>query len=256
MRKIVLENEILSCRSSSGKGETQLFVKQVKVEGTANRLSQRSRGRERPQGPRGDRRRARCAIEEGRQGVDRQFGLSALSAQNRGRARPSRSTPASSPKKRASTASSSCAPTPGHAAAGGPALPRSAPGRGPVPADQGDDAHPADLPFLRRRHPRSRILFLPRAGDAEASRRPPRQAGIARNGRPPARSRSPRPGAHPPPRQDWLVRTDAAKRSPNSSERPCRPAAARPPRAPPTRADPSKSPRKRRGRPKRSATPT
>ena len=52
------------------------------------RLPQRGGGRERPQGPRGDRRRARRATEEGRQGADRQFRLSALSAQSRGQGRP------------------------------------------------------------------------------------------------------------------------------------------------------------------------
>ena len=53
------------------------------------RLPQRGGGRERPQGPRSDRRRARRATEEGRQGADRQFRLSALSAQGRGQRRPS-----------------------------------------------------------------------------------------------------------------------------------------------------------------------
>ena len=84
--------------------------------------------------------------------------------------------------------------------AGSVALSRSAPGRGPLPPNQGDYAHPADLPFLRRRHPRPRLLLLPGAVDAEASRRP-RPPGRPRAGMEGAvaRSRPPATGAHPLP---------------------------------------------------------
>ena len=54
---------------------------------TLRRLPQRGRGRKGPQGPRSDRRLARYAIEERRQGADRQFRLSTLSAQVRGQGR-------------------------------------------------------------------------------------------------------------------------------------------------------------------------
>ena len=78
VRKIVLENDdpFVPLLVERKAGETQLFVKQVKVEGIRyHRLPQRGGGREGPQGARGDRGRARRAIEEGRQGADRQFRL-------------------------------------------------------------------------------------------------------------------------------------------------------------------------------------
>ena len=34
------------------------------------------------------------------------------------------------------------------------------------PCREGDDAHPANLPFLRRRHPRPRLLLVPRPDPA------------------------------------------------------------------------------------------
>ena len=68
--------------------------------------------------------------------------------------------------------------------AGGPALSRSAPGRGPLPPDQGDHAHPADLPFLRRRHPRPRLLLLPGARRCRSiSTTSPARPASRRNGR-------------------------------------------------------------------------
>src|SRR5512147_1383233 len=48
-----------------------------------------------------------------------------------------------------------------HPAAGGALLPRSAAGRGPVPPS--DPAQPADLSFLRCRHPWPRLLLVPGA---------------------------------------------------------------------------------------------
>ena len=53
--------------------------------------------------------------------------------------------------------------------AGGAALSRPAPGRGSVPHGQGALAHPADLPLLRRRHPRPRVLLVPGPGAAARS---------------------------------------------------------------------------------------
>ncbi len=119
----------------------------------------------------------------------------------------------------------------GDPVAGGPALSRSPPGRGPLPPDQGDHAHPADLPFLRRRHPRPCLLLLPGAVDAEASRRP-RPPGRPRAGMegPPARSRPPAAGAHPlPSRRLARAHRRCSGRDQAFQMRPCRPAAARPP---------------------------
>src|SRR5512147_1858926 len=56
-----------------------------------------------------------------------------------------------------------------HPAAGGASLPRSAAGRGPVPPCQGDPAQPADLSFLRCRHPWPRLLLVPGADAAEGA---------------------------------------------------------------------------------------
>ena len=90
-------------------------------------------------------------------------------------------------------------------------------------------------PFLRRRHSRPRVLLVPRPDAAEASRRP-RPPGRLRAGmeRPPARSRSPRPGAHPPPRRRLARAHRRRLRCDQTLQmRPCRPAAARPPGPPP-----------------------
>ncbi len=115
--------------------------------------------------------------------------------------------------------------------AGGAALSRSAPGRGPLPPDQGDHAHPADLPFLRRRHPRPCLLLLPGAVDAEASRRP-RPPGRPRAGMEgtAARSRPPAAGAHPlPSRRLARAHRRRARRDQAFQMRPCRLAVPRPP---------------------------
>ena len=79
---------------------------------------------------------------------------------------------------------------------------RSSPSRGALPQNQGDHAHAADLPFLRRRHTRACLLFLPGAFDAEASRRSraPSRPRLRMEG-PLARSRPPATPAHPPPRR-------------------------------------------------------
>ena len=69
---------------------------------------------------------------------------------------------------------------PSHAAAGGAALPRSDPGRGAVPHRQGADAHAADLSLLGRRHPRPRVLLVPRPGAAQGTGRALPQARLRR----------------------------------------------------------------------------
>jgi hypothetical protein len=47
------------------------------------------------------------------------------------------------------------------------------------PPHQGDHAHPADLPFLRRRHPRPCLLLVPRARCKKHLDDLLRQAGLA-----------------------------------------------------------------------------
>ena len=95
------------------RGETQLFVKEVQVEGIRYIAARNEAEAEKDAADRAsDRRRPRSATEAGRQGADRQLRLPALSAHD-SRRRPSRLTLARSPKRRATTASLSCAPMPG-----------------------------------------------------------------------------------------------------------------------------------------------
>ena len=58
---------------------------------------------------------------------------------------------------------------------------RVAPGRGSVPPGEDPAPHPADLSFLRRRHPRPRLLLFPGAGAPEGVGRP--LPGCRRDGR-------------------------------------------------------------------------
>ena len=82
-----------------------------------------------------------------------------------------------------------------HAAAGRLALPRSVAGRRPIPPRQGDPQDPPNLPFLRRRHPWACLLLVPRPDAAERAGRPvPQPRPRRRMGRPVARSR-PSPGS-------------------------------------------------------------
>ena len=130
-------------------------------------------------------------------------------------------------------------------------------GREPVLSNQGDDAHAADLPFLGRGDPRPRVLLVPGAGDAEASRRSHVEAGVAPEWRVLLRDldrlsqvRIRHRGV------DWLVRSDAAPAVTMLFKRaqlalPPRARQARPP--PPAQPKPARQPR---GRPRRSATPT
>ncbi len=67
---------------------------------------------------------------------------------------------------------------PDHAAAGRAALQGPAAGGGPVSHRQGADAHPADPPLLRRRHPRPRLLLLSRPGAAQGARRALPEGGL------------------------------------------------------------------------------
>ena len=63
-------------------------------------------------------------------------------------------------------------------AAGDAALSRPFAGRGAVPPHQVSAAHAADLPLLGRRHPRPRVLLLPRADAAEGARHALRRQGL------------------------------------------------------------------------------
>jgi hypothetical protein len=242
VRRIVLENDdpFVPLLVERKAGETQLFVKQVKVD-SLPRLPQRARGRERPQGSRSDRRRARCAIEEGRQGADRQLRLSTVSAQSRSQRRAVIRDRRRQARRRGALRRHlrPAHQRQGDAAAGGAALSRSSPSRGPLPADQGDHAHPADLPFLRRRYPRTCLLFLPGAFDAEAAPRSDAR-GRPRAGMegPLARSRPPATGAHPlPSRRLARAHRRRARCDQALQMRPCRPAIPRPP-GPATAATP------------------
>ena len=120
-----------------------------------------------------------------------------------------------------------------------------------------DHAHAADLPLLGRRHPRPCVLLLPRAGDAKASRGPhARGEDRARVEGAAARSRPPAANPHP---TSWRRLAGAHRRRAFGdcavSRSPCR----LPPRArqtaPPKPQAPPALAKKRRGRPKRGATP-
>src|SRR5271166_2512905 len=207
VRKIMLENDdsfVPPARRAQGRGDPALHQAGQGRGRPLRRLPQRGRGRERPQGARGDRGCARRPTEEGRQGADRQLGLSTLSAQSRGQGRPRlRDRRRQARRGGALRRDLRLAhQRKDHPSSGGSALPRSPKGRGPLPPDQGDHANPADLPFLRRRHPRPCVLLVPGARDAEASRRSP-APGRPRSGveGPPARSRPPARGQHPPSRR-------------------------------------------------------
>ena len=95
------------------RGETQLFVKEVEVGGARYIVC---RNEAEAQKDRADRQAVVDGLQRRpcgrREGVDRQQRLPALPAPHGRGARRSRSTPASSPRRPASTASSCCAPTP------------------------------------------------------------------------------------------------------------------------------------------------
>jgi hypothetical protein len=174
VRRFVLEDEqpLTPLLVDRARGETQLFVKEVKLGAARYILCRNEAEAERE-------RNERQAIVAGlskqlARGDEALIGNSAYRRYLRrtpsgmaSPARHSRSTPANWPRRRASTASLCCAPTPGHATAGGVALPRSAAGRGSVPPRQGDPAHPPDRSFQRRRYPRPCILLTPRPDAAE-----------------------------------------------------------------------------------------
>src|SRR5262249_9594246 len=131
-------------------GETQLFVKEVTIEGKRYIVC---RNEAEAENDRKDREGivTRCTIEEERQGSHRQLSLPALPAQD--------------PRDQGQTGvrdrcRQACGGSPlrwhprvahqrqDHAAAGSPALPRFAHGREPVLANQGGDAHATDLSFF------------------------------------------------------------------------------------------------------------
>lgn len=116
VRKIVLENDdpFMPLLVERKAGETQLFVKQVKVEGARYVVC---RNEAEAENDRKDREAIVAALDaQLKKGDKALIGNSAYRRYLRkagARSPHSRSTPASSPKRRASTGSSSCAPTPG-----------------------------------------------------------------------------------------------------------------------------------------------
>ena len=146
-----------------------------------HRLPQRGRGREGPRRPQGRHRRPRAAAAARRQGADRQLRLPPLPAPRRaadakgGKAspgRPSRSTPASWPRRPGTTASSCCAPTPASRRCRRCSdIASCSPSRTCSAKPKALLRTRPDLPLLRRRHPRPRLLLLPRPGAAEGAGR-------------------------------------------------------------------------------------
>ena len=164
VRKIVLEDDDpfvpLLDRAQEGRDAALRQASEARGRSLC-RLPQRKRGRERPQGSRSDRRRARCAIEEGRQGADRQLRLSAVSAQSRGQGRAvirdrRRQARRRGALRRDIVLRTNAKVTPLQAVLRYRDLPKSRTSS----QNQGDHAHAADLPFLRRRHPRACLLFF------------------------------------------------------------------------------------------------
>ena len=201
VRQIVLANNdpFVPLLVERKAGQTQLFVKQVTIEGKRYVVC---RNEEEAEKDRKDRAAIVAALDEqlkkGDKGADRQLRLPALSAQGqrqgqtliRNRRWQARRGGA---VRRGLRAAHQCE---SNAIAGCAALSRFAAGRGPLPPHQGDHAHAADLSLLRRRHPRSRVLFLPGAFDAETSRRSrPRSGRHAGMEAAAARSRSAATGA-------------------------------------------------------------
>ena len=235
VRKIVLENDdpFVPLLVERKAGETQLFVKQVKVEGVRYVVC---RNEAEAENDRKDREAIVASLDAQLKKGDK--ALIGNSAYRRYLRKAGAKAPPIRDRRRQARRGGALRRNlrlahqrQGDAFAGGAALPRSPPGRGPLPPDQGDHAHPADLPFLRRRHPRPRLLLLPGAVDAKASRRP-RPPGRPRAGMegPPARSRPPATGAHPlPSRRLARAHRRRAERDQALQMRPCRPAAARPP---------------------------
>src|SRR6516225_4249523 len=197
VRRLVLEDEqpLTPLLVDRARGETQLFVKEVKLGAARYILCRNEAEAERERNERGDRRRAQQTARARRQSADRQFRLPPLPApdtKRRWQARPGlRDRPrqigrGGALRRRLRAAHK----RPGHATAGGVALPRSAAGRGSVPPRQGDPADPPDLPFQRRRHPRSCLLLVPRPHAAEgAGRSVPRSRAGYRMGRSATRPR-------------------------------------------------------------------
>ena len=206
VRKIVLENDdpFVPLLVERKAGETQLFVKQVKVEGVRYVVC---RNEQEVESDRKDREAIVAALDaQLKRGDKALIGNSAYRRYLRKvGAKGGRSRDRRRQARRRGALRRNLRPAhqrQGHAAAGGAALSRSSPSRGALPQNQGDHAHAADLPFLRRRHTRACLLFLPGAFDAEASRRSraPSRPRLRMEG-PLARSRPPATPAHPPPRR-------------------------------------------------------
>jgi len=205
VKKIVMENDdpFVPLLIERPMGETQLFVKEVKVEGKRHIVCRNEAEAEKD---RKDREAIVAALDaQLKKGDKALVGNSAYRRYLR-KTRESKNTPVFEIDlgKLAEEARfdgifvlrTNAKITPLRAA---PAIPRPAEGREPVLANQGGDADAADLSFLRCGDPRTRILFVSGARHAEIPGGPVtpgrRRAGMEE---PAARSRSPAAGPHPP----------------------------------------------------------
>ena len=196
IREVVLKDEkpFTPLLIERGRGETQLFVKEVTVDG-ARYIVCRNEAEARKD------RADRQAVVDGLQkrlagGEKALIGNSAYRRylRRRGVRNRCRQARRRGPLRRHLRAADQRRHD---AAQCGSSLPRSAPGRGPVPPREGPAAHPADLPLLRRGDPWPRLLLVPGAGAPEGVGRPlPGRRRDGRVGRPDPRSRPPPGGDH------------------------------------------------------------
>jgi len=198
VRRIVLENDdpFVPLLVEREAGETQLFVKQVKVEGNRYVVC---RNEEEAENDRKDREAIVAALDaQFKKGDKALIGNSAYRRYLRKVGTKDQRSFEIDAGKLAEEARfdgifvlrTNAKVTPLQAVL----LSRSSPGRGSVPQNQ--DA--ADLPFLQRGNPRPRLLLVPGAYDAEAARRShPPSRPRTRVARPVPRSRPCRPSAHP-----------------------------------------------------------
>jgi Transposase DDE domain len=179
VRRLVLEDEapLTPLLVERARGETQLFVKEVKI-GAARYIL------------------CRNEAEAERERIQRQAVIAGLAKQlargdkaligNSAYRRYLRRTPSASgkpgpafeidPGKLAEEARYDglfvAHQRPDHTVASRAALPRSAASRRPLPPCQGDPQDPPDLSFFRCRHPRPCVLLVPRADAAKGADRP------------------------------------------------------------------------------------
>src|SRR4051794_10751282 len=156
------------CPTGRGRGDPALHQGSQDRGPALHRVPQRGRSGEGRRRPPRHYRGPRSAAQAGRQGADRQLRLPTLPARHlqeglRDRPRQARRGGALRRPVRAAHQ------RPDHAPAGGPALPRPDPGGAALPHRQGADAHTADLPFIRCRHPGPRVLLLSCARPAQGA---------------------------------------------------------------------------------------